>query len=403
MAALARVQRRLAAVQQSLAPPFAPTAHPSSEVDAQTDVLAAALLPTVSPDLLTFDAGATVTARTWRQRRQELEVIVPHEFGGMPPAPLRVNTTVMTDAAIRQWQDWLPGVKHRILEAYITLPAGETLTLTVKLWIPPGKGPFPVLLDCDGCWRYFSDDIVRSVLERGNIAASFDRTQTAADNKDEYRNTGLFRIFPDAEFMANSAWAWGCHRAVDALLTQSEVQRDGIALTGHSRGGKCALLAGATDERIAVVNPNNSGIGGAGLNRLKMEGSEEVASFTDRNGVPQNLFWFGKEWAAHAGRDAELPYDNHYLHAMVAPRCLLLTDAYEDTGANPAGTYAAAQAARKVFLLLGNEKGIGWAYRESGHNHAAEDCASGPPVAHMKSRVCAGLPHTGLSHTGLSG
>ena len=75
--------------------------------------------------------------------------------------------------------------------------------------------------------------------------------------------------FTDAAFGACSAWAWAVHRAVDALLSQPEVQADGIALTGHSRGGKCALLAGVTDERIAVVNPNNSGVGGASLNRLK--------------------------------------------------------------------------------------------------------------------------------------
>lgn len=122
-----------------------------------------------------------------------------------------------------------------------------------------------------------------------------------------------------------------------------------------------------------MVNPNNSGIGGAGLNRLKMKGSEEVASFWDRNGTPQNIFWFGKAWAAHRGRDAELPYDNHFLHALCAPRCLLLTDAYEDFSANPAGTYAAAMATRPVFELLGRAERIGWAYREGGHNHAAED------------------------------
>ena len=48
----------------------------------------------------------------------------------------------------------------------------------------------------------------------------------------------------------------------------------------HGHGvGKTAMLAGATDERIAITNPNNSGIGGASLNRLKGVGSEEVNSF----------------------------------------------------------------------------------------------------------------------------
>ena len=244
MRAAAAVAGRLARLSAHICPTSSVVTDELALLDAAQELLPVS----VTPDLLTTQAGAGVKdAGAWRQRRQELkDIIVPHEFGGMPPEPTRVDTTVMTDANIRQWQDWLPGVKHRILEAYVVLPTGGTLSLTVKLWIPPGKGPFPVLLDCDACWRYFNDDVVRSVLERGNIAASFDRTQAAADNKDAYRNTGLYRHYPDAEFMVTSAWAWGCHRAVDALLTQPEVHKDGIALTGHSRGGKCALLAGAT-------------------------------------------------------------------------------------------------------------------------------------------------------------
>ena len=76
-----------------------------------------------------------------------------------------------------------------------------------------------------------------------------------------------------------SAWAWAAQRCVDALLTMDLVQSDGIAVTGHSRGGKTAILAGATDERIAVTNPNNSGTGGAGLLRLKGSRAEEINSF----------------------------------------------------------------------------------------------------------------------------
>ena len=100
---------------------------------------------------------------------------------------------------------------------------------------------------------------------------------------DHYRDSGLYRLYPDAEFGVCSAWAWAAHRCVDALLTMDEVQSDGIAVTGHSRGGKTAILAGATDERIAVTNPNNSGCGGAGLLRLKGSRAEEINSFWSRD------------------------------------------------------------------------------------------------------------------------
>lgn len=320
----------------------------------------------VTPDLLTFDNGTTVDATSWPQRREELaNIIILHQFGGMPPEPERVEVIQRASSNIRHW----PGVKYNTYEVRVLFSQDTEISLTLSLWIPAGDGPFPVLLDGDGCWRYFSDDVIQNILARGNIAASVDRTEAAADNKDCYRTTGLYRLFPDAKFGVCSAWAWAMHRCIDALITLPQVKTDAIAITGHSRGGKTVLLAGATDERIAMTNPNNSGIGGAGLHRLKMKGSEVVNSFFGSG----NIFWFGQEFANHRHRDAELPYDNHFLHAMVAPRGLLFTEAYEDHAANPAGTYAGAQATQKVYDLLNNKDAIGWAYRESGHAHTPED------------------------------
>lgn len=193
----------------------------------------------------------------------------------------------------------------------------------------------------------------------------------AADNRDIYHKTGLYRIFPNAEFGVLSAWAWACHRAIDALERIDKVRADSIALCGHSRGGKTVLLAAATDDRIAMVNPNNSGIGGAGLHRLKAVGSETIDSFTGGN-----IFWFGHEFARFRLRDGELPYDQHFMHALVAPRWLLLTEAYEDCGANPPGTYAACQSVRKVYAMLGKPEGIAWVFREGGHAHTMVDYES---------------------------
>ncbi len=323
----------------------------------------------ITPDLLTFQDGSAVDAPSWLRRRKELsEVILPQQFGGMPPKHKSIDVIRRASSGIRHW----PGVRYLTFEIRARFPGDGEISLTLSLWIPPGDGPFPTLLDTDGCWRYLNDEVIRGVLDRGNIAASVDRTEAAADNKDAYRNTGLYRIFPDADFGVCPAWAWSIHRCIDALVTFDEVQADGIAITGHSRGGKTVLLAGATDERITITNPNNSGIGGAGLHRVKMAGSEVIDDFFQSG----NIFWFGSEFADHRHRDQELPYDNHYLHALVAPRALLLTEAYEDHSANPAGTYAAAQATKKIYDLLDSGDAIGWAYRESGHAHRPEDYAA---------------------------
>jgi hypothetical protein len=90
----------------------------------------------------------------------------------------------------------------------------------------------------------------------------------------------LFAAYPDHPFGAVAAWAWGYHRAVDFLITQSEVDKSKIAITGHSRGGKGGHLAGATDERIAITAPNNSGTGGAASFRFQTAESESLRMIT---------------------------------------------------------------------------------------------------------------------------
>src|ERR1700689_3728080 len=56
----------------------------------------------------------------------------------------------------------------------------------------------------------------------------------------------------------------GLPRVIDFLETTYFVDKDKIIVTGHSRGGKAALLAGALDERVALTVPNGSGAGGGG-------------------------------------------------------------------------------------------------------------------------------------------
>ncbi|MDA0334281.1 MAG: hypothetical protein O2782_03865 [bacterium] len=315
-------------------------------------------------DPLIFGNGAPVDTAGWTRRRDEMRhAIIPHQYGGMPPMPTTTTAVLRCASSIRD----MP-VDFHTYEVRCEVGGGE-ISFTLNLWIPQGDGDRPVVLDGDGCWRYFNDDIIRRIVARGNIAASFDRTALAADNKDNYRDTGLYRLLPEAAFGALSAWAWGYHRCVDVLATIDGVCAEQIAITGHSRGGKAVLLAGATDERIALVNPNDSGTGGCAPNHRKTTRAEVVESFFGSG----NIFWFGQDFADHRGRDRELPYEQHYLHALVAPRYLLVTEAYEDPGASPPGSYASCLQALRVYDFLRAPEALAWAFREGGHNHQAED------------------------------
>ena len=77
--------------------------------------------------------------------------------------------------------------------------------------------------------------------------------------------------------------------------------------------------------------------------------------------------WMGPDLPAYAGRAAQLPFDEHALNALVAPRVLFDSEAQSDIWANPLGAYQSNIAAREVYRFLGVEENLLWYWREGYH------------------------------------
>ena len=65
--------------------------------------------------------------------------------------------------------------------------------------------------------------------------------------------------------------------------------------------------------------------------------------------------WFSALFAGYAGREDELPIDQHELIGLIAPRGVYVASADEDLWSDPKGEYASVVAAAPVFRLLGKE------------------------------------------------
>lgn len=195
--------------------------------------------------------------------------------------------------------------------------------------------------------RHIMEPPVADILARG-YALAFVYPGDIVPDSARSGAEALERLVPEAPSGAIAAWAWVYSRAIDVLETQPAFDPERMAVWGHSRNGKSALLAAVFDERVDLVISHQSGTGGTTLSRS--DEGESVAQITES--YPH---WFAPAYAGYGAREQELPVDQHQLIALMAPRPLLIGGSWRDNWSDPQGSFLAAQAASDVYRLYGSQ------------------------------------------------
>lgn len=317
------------------------------------------------PDALrTWEDDLPVTSvAAWEARRRPeiLALFAHYEHGWSPPpvaatARARAEAPALDGAAdLLQIDADVAGVPFRL---YVFFPAGA-------------EGPVPVVLGLNKCGAAsiraelpptdaFVDPTcppepggrasywdLDAALAAGVAVATVHQSEFAPDDPDlpsPLRDALVVDVAERHAWAAVAAWAWGLSRAVDLLEEDPRVGP--VVLFGHSRRGKAALWAGAGDPRVAAVWAHQSGTGGQTLSR----------SYNGEPVAAMNLLfphWFPESFHTFGEREDFLPFDQHLLLALIAPRPLLVTDGDEDLWADPAGADAAVALAAPVSALYG--------------------------------------------------
>jgi len=154
------------------------------------------------------------------------------------------------------------------------------------------------------------------------------------------------------------AWAWGSSRLLDYFATDRDVDAHHVAVEGHSRFGKAALVAMAYEPRFTVAYVNSSGAGGASLARRRYgEQLENIAGGGEYHWMDGNYLRYAELTPVEV-TPADMPVDTHELIALCAPRPVFIGGGTTEGGdgwADVRGTFLAEAAAGPVYRLLGKK------------------------------------------------
>jgi len=317
-----------------------------------------------------------------KDREKMKQVLLDNEYGQFPASPTRVYAQELpVSDEDKVFCAGKAPIQRYLLKAEVY---GQTVEFPIALCVPKTeKAPVKTVL-----YLSFERQIpnkylpAEEIIDRGWAFAFVCYEDITVDKAELDRNAQILT----SEFYTGKIvmWAWAAMRVRDFLATREDIDQENVALLGHSRLGKTALLAAAFDERFAFVHSNNSGVGGAALYRENNEESEDIAIL-----ATVRPYWFSKKYPSFIGKEKELPFEQDWLLSLIAPRILSVSSAKGDPRANPQGEFNSAKSASRAWEELGtvglvapenakigvsyHEGNVGYHIREGYHYLSRED------------------------------
>lgn len=283
-----------------------------------------------------------------KKKEKIKKLLQQRQFGEMPQKPEHMSVEVTSTYDV-----FAAGKAERKQLKFNFEMNGQSFSFPAMSVIPKDKKNCPAFVFID----FFGGEANRympteEIVERGFALFTFCYKDVSSDDgnfksgiaknlvKSRRKNTAPGKI---------ALWAWAAMRVMDYVETLNDViDLDNVAVIGHSRLGKTALLAGAFDERFKYVISNDSGCCGAALERGKVGERYERIS----NVFP---FWFCPAFNRDAEANIEMPFDQNFLVSLSVPRHVIIGSAEEDVWADPTSEFLCLASLEDVYKLYGKQ------------------------------------------------
>ena len=204
-----------------------------------------------------------------KSREEMLKLVYTDLFGFMPPKPTEISFEV-EESIIPKFCAG-KAVCNRVTVNCIVNGKEFSFPFLATLPTDNKKHPFFIHVNFrpDNPDRYMPTE---ELVDNGFAVLSLYYEDISSDDGD-FTNGLAGILFPEGKRGATDCgkiamWAWGAQRVLDYAYTMPKsLDLDCVTVCGHSRLGKTALLAGATDERFTFSYSNDSGCSGAAIAR----------------------------------------------------------------------------------------------------------------------------------------
>jgi hypothetical protein len=295
-----------------------------------------------------IDGTAVAAKADWRCRREEIKKLEEKYVYGPKPAPPQSVTGSVSSTSISVMV--MDGGKSASFTATVSIPSGATQPV-------PAIISYGALAGLDMAW----------LNSEGVAFINFNPTSVGAEGHGHGTNqTGAFYTLYSGGSATGllTAWGWGVSRIIDVIEKSGStvINPAAIGVTGCSRYGKGAFIAGVLDQRVALTLPVESGTAGVPIWRgiAKAEKGENGNPSQSLSSAYSEQPWFGDPFQPFLNNPATNPIDTHELVAMIAPRGLFIMDNPHIGELSPKYGHVAALAGAEVYKALGAGDAIGY-------------------------------------------